>query len=102
VTNIICFLCCSIAWCSDTHVTNMILFLQQKPSYTTTKEQNDINHMGIITPCYTTIKEQNHISHMGIRPPCYTTTNEILNFRCSIAWCSDTHVTNMICCFILV
>jgi hypothetical protein len=25
-----------------------------------------------------------------------------LIFHCSIAWCSDTHMTNMICCFILV
>ena len=52
------------------------LYVTTKPSYTTTKEQNHISHMGIRTPCYTTIKEQNHISHMGIRTPCYTTTKE--------------------------
>jgi hypothetical protein len=32
------------------------------PSYTTTKEQNHINHMGIRTPWYTTTKEKNHIA----------------------------------------
>ena len=52
------------------------LSVTTKPSYTTTKEQNHISHMGIRTSCYTTIKEHNHISHMGIRTPSYTTTKE--------------------------
>jgi hypothetical protein len=72
------------------------LSVTTKPSYTTTKEQNHISHMGIRTPCYTTIKEQNHISHMDIRTPSYTTTKEQNHI-------TDTHVTNMIlffCCSI--
>jgi hypothetical protein len=119
----ILFFCCSIAWCSDTQVTtkeqNHISHMGiRTPCYTTIKEQHHISHMGIRTPCYTTIKEQNHISHMGIRTPCYTTIKGqnhishmgilqlkayiIVYFHRSIAWCSDTHLTNIICPFIVV
>ena len=52
------------------------LSLTRKPSYTTTKEQHHISHMGIRTPSFTTTKEQTHISHLNIRTPCYTTTKE--------------------------
>jgi hypothetical protein len=86
-------------------------------SYTTTKEQNHINHMGIRTPCYSTMKGQivlvkwvsehhailqwkNKIMY-ALSCNCSDThvINMILFFCCSIAWCSDTHVTNMILFF---
>jgi hypothetical protein len=71
VTNMILLFCCSIAWCSDTYVINNFsqvipMFLQfyryslsvtTKPSYTTSKEQHHISHMGIRTPSFITTKE---------------------------------------------
>ena len=64
------------------------LSVTAKPSYTTTKEQNYISHIGIRTTCYTTIKEQNHISHKGIRTPWYTTTKSKIIL---VTWVSEHH-----------
>jgi uncharacterized protein with PQ loop repeat len=131
-TNMILFFYCSIAWCSDTHVTNMILFFCCSIAWfccyrywvpiKLQKHRNDLTEITVLqwkgklcwwngyqntTPYYN--ERANYVGQMGIRTPCYTTMKEqnyvCLNciFYCSIAWCSDTHVTNMIllfCCSI--